>query len=183
MSTSKPPREIESGLSILDTLPAVLTRNPRRPSRLPATTPSARCKADMHGHYLQDALARDDQAEVDKAHQAAAGAAAGRFGDRAGDGCLLHQAPATTRRPTSCSPPIEQRLRDKLNTDPTGQGAEFPPRWYLARSCRKLDEAMKLATHGGGRRSGKRRVHRHAWPRCISSSASRMRRSSWRPRP
>lgn len=136
-------KEIETGLAILDTVPAVLTRN-RDGRSMTGDDAKREMQAEMNGHFLQDALARDDQAEIAKRMKLLVDL-------QPEDSEIVQEMVAYyTRQGDNATAdklftPAERRLRDQLKTERGGQPLNSLA-WYLARSGRKLDEALKLAT-------------------------------------
>ncbi len=136
-------KEVEAGLTILAPLPAVLTVN--RDGRTISGEDAKRdLQADMNGHYLLDALARDDQEEIAKRVELL-------MSLDPQDSEVVQEMVAyfTKAGDTATADKLfagpEQRLREKLKNEGNAL-QQNSLAWYLARSGRKLDEALKLAT-------------------------------------
>jgi tetratricopeptide (TPR) repeat protein len=135
-------KDIEAGLALLDQVPAVITRK-RNGRTLTGADARRDLQAEMEGDYLLAAIDRDDQADIAKRIKTLQSlqtddsevvqemvAYLTRTGDKAAADKLFE--------------PVEQKLRDELAKTPGGQQQKSLA-WFLARSGRKLDEALKLA--------------------------------------
>ncbi len=135
-------KAIEAGLATLEPLPVAIMRT--RDGRSFSGEDAKRdLKAEMNGHYLQDALAREDQAEVAKRIKLLVDL-------NPEDSEIVQEMVAyftktgdlATADKLFAGP--EQKLRERLKKDdsPMQQNSLA---WYLARCGRKLDEALALA--------------------------------------
>jgi len=136
-------KELEQGLTILEPLQAILSRT--RDGRTISGEEAKRdMQAEMHGHYLQDAVERNDQAEIGKRIEILKSL-------NPQDSEVVQEMVAyltksgDTTTADKLFNPIEARLNDRLTQEPGGQ-AQNSLAWFYARSGRKLDKAMKLAT-------------------------------------
>ncbi|CAN5549990.1 hypothetical protein BH10PLA1_BH10PLA1_13780 [soil metagenome] len=140
-------KELEQGLAILEPLSAVLSRT--RDGRTISGDDAKRdMQAEMQGHYLEDALERNDQTEVAKRIELLKGLSPTdpevvqemvAYLTKAGD----------THTADKLFSPIEQQLNLRLSQEPTGQSKNSLA-WFYARSGRHLDRAKQLAEQAVG---------------------------------
>lgn len=135
-------KQLEAALATVDELSATLL-NRRRGRELSGGEARNSIAGDMHGHYLIDAIARDDAAEINKRLTELAKVPPDNSEVVQEVVCYL-QKKGDRDAADRLFLPTEKQLADELEKDPSPTNKNSLA-WFYARSFRKLDRAQKLS--------------------------------------
>jgi tetratricopeptide (TPR) repeat protein len=138
-------RSLEQALTLLNAMPDIsITYADAGGPPKHGTEALKHHNADMHGYYLQDALERDDQAEIARQIKQLRELPLENT-EIAQEVILWLQNNGEKDAADAYFNPLEKRLLEDLKKDPTPNDRNQLA-WFYARCHRRLDEALKLAT-------------------------------------
>ena len=137
-------RALEQALTLLNTMPDITISYADGTGIKHGQEALKLHNADMNGFYLQDAIDRDDQAEIARRIKILRDLPLENT-EITQEVILWLQNNGEREAADGYYAPLEKRLSDELKKDPSPQNKNQLA-WFRARCHRKLDEALKLAT-------------------------------------